>query len=623
MTQPPKQPRNRRADRYLLEEQQEPHVVAGQAHVKVNGGDGAARPRVPQTRPVDVTPQKQARSAQPRQAIGRSAQLQARQEQMRLEEEARRSVPVRRTSGSYSDFEVPPVTYPQQIRKKRRSSHTALWFCVALICLTCSGALWLFAAPQVMNVSFDTESNVAFVNGSVIVKDQSAIDAFNMNVLALETSKIHNGVYIDGVHVGGMTREQAEQALIGVPGPMGSSQFSINVNVEGYVWTISSQNVPLYRNLSEVVTQAYAVGRGNTSAIRGTTITPFQQRMNSVMDTLSRPVALYTQTTYDKQVVRGICDSIAEAINREPVNASVAAFDPATKRFTFNADESGVFVDAEEIYQAVTSWLDGGVYSGTVHVTPQVLLAQVTKAELMNRFGLISSFTTKKTGNTNRTTNIALSAEAISGKTLLPGETFSFNRATGERTSAKGYKPAAVIAGGETVDEIGGGVCQTSSTLFNAVVRANLETVSRKPHAWPSDYVPKGEDATVNWPNLDFKFKNNTDWPIFIVANCDKSNKTVTVDIYGMSLGDGVSIDLESEVVYKKDPPSETLYVYNPSLEYGTEKQTIKARTGYRVETYKVFYQNGVEISREKLHTSEYKMYQKTVEHNKPYQYGE
>lgn len=618
MTQPPKQTRHRRSDRYLQEEQ-EPQVIAGQAHVKVTSP--GAQPRVPQTRPADLTPQKQAKTAQPRQAIGRSAQLQARQEQLRMEEEARRSAPVRRTTGSYSDFEVPPATYP--VRRKKSSSHTALWFFVALICLTCSGALWLFAAPQVMNVEFESTSNLAFVNGSVIVKDQSAIDALEANRRALQTNRIHNGVYIDGIHVGGMTREQAAQALATVPGASGTSQFSIDVDVEGYVWTISSQNVPLYRNTEEVIARAYAVGRMNTPTIRGTTTTPFKQRLGSVQDVLQNPVSLYTVTTYDHETVRGICDSIAEAINRDPVNASVAAFDPSTKRFTFNADESGVYVDAQAIYSEVTAWLDGGVYYGTVVVTPETRLAAVTKAELMNRFGLVSSFTTKKTGNTNRTTNIALSAEAINGTTLLPGETFSFNRATGERTAAKGYKPAAAIAGGETFDEIGGGVCQTSSTLFNAVVRANLEIVSRKPHAWPSDYVPKGEDATVNWPNLDFKFRNNTEWPIFIVASCDKSNKTVTVDIYGMSLGDGVSIDLYSEVVYKKDPPSETLYVYNPELDYGTEKQTIKARTGYTVETYKVFYQNGSEVSRQKLHTSDYKMYQKTVEHNKPYQYGE
>ena len=128
---------------------------------------------------------------------------------------------------------------------------------------------------------------------------------------------------------------------------------------------------------------------------------------------------------------------------------------------------------------------------------------------------------------------------------MLPHETFSFNQATGERTAAKGYKEAAAISGGTTRDEIGGGVCQTSSTLFNAVARANLEIIERNPHAWPSNYVEKGFDATVNWPGLDFKFKNNTDWPVFIVAGY--SNQKVTVNIYGMHLGAGGEHDLKSD----------------------------------------------------------------------------
>jgi len=565
-------------------------------------------------RPEDIAPAQNRRTPQPRQAIGRSAEL---QERLRQD-----SMP--RPTASYSDFDRPRSggSGGSGSGHSKKRSHTLLWACVTLICLMCSGALLVFAAPQLLDVELGGLSNFAFINGSMIIRDQHQIDNFNACRTALDTDRIHMGVYIDSIHVGGMTREEAAAAVNAVPGGEGS-EFAIAVNVDGYIWDITSDIIPMYRNTEEVVQQAYAIGRSNTASIRGTTTTPFRQRLSAVQDVAMAPVGLWTHTTYDHNAVRELVDGIALYVNREPVNASVATFDQATKQFTFNSDENGLFVDADAIYAEVVSWLDGGVYSGTIHVTPTIMLAPVTKAELMNRFGLISSFTTKKTGNTNRTTNIALSAEALNGVTILPGETFSFNRATGQRTAEKGYKPAAAIAGGETFDEIGGGVCQTSSTLFNAVVRANLEIVSRKPHAWPSDYVPKGEDATVNWPDLDFKFRNNTEWPIFLVSWCDKSNKTVTVDIYGMSLGDGVSIDLESEVVYTKQPPEEPLYVYNPSLDYGTEKQTIKARTGYKVETYKVWYQNGKEVKRELLHTSDYRMYQKTIEHNKPFEYGE
>ena len=261
--------------------------------------------------------------------------------------------------------------------------------------------------------------------------------------------------------------------------------------------------------------------------------------------------------------------------------------------------------------------LDGGVYQQTIQVEPQVIPASVTKAELANSFGRISSFTTETTSSANRNTNIRLSAEAINNRTVKPGDTFSFNQATGQRTAEKGYKPAAAIAGGETFDEIGGGVCQTSSTLFNAVARANLKIVDRKPHAWPSNYVEKGEDATVDWPNLDFKFKNNTDWPIYILSWY--KDRKVTVEIYGKLLEDGMSIDLVSETTYVKEPPRESLYVYNPDLPMGKEEVTVKARTGYTVETYKVWYQNGKEVGRERLHTSQYKMYQQTIQYNDGY----
>ena len=157
-------------------------------------------------------------------------------------------------------------------------------------------------------------------------------------------------------------------------------------------------------------------------------------------------------------------------------------------------------------------------------------------------------------------------------------------------------------------------MCQTSSTLFNAVARANLEIVYRSPHAWPSSYVEKGMDATVNWPNLDFKFRNDTDWPIFIVAWYE--NREVTVEIYGMSLGEGITIDLESEVTKTIQAPEGIKYVQNTDLPAGTSQKTVSARKGYEVNTYKVWYQNGKEISRELLCTSTYKAYQETVEYN-------
>lgn len=577
-------------------------------------------------RPADIAPQPSAsRPRQARAPIGRSQELLARQEQMRQSEQANPRVPLKepvrapRQRSAYDDFEPSDFSAraAKPIRKRKRSNpHTFLWLTVALICLLATGALLMFAAPQLLGVTYTNMPNYAFVNGSVVRMDSDVNATHERYRQFMSGDRIFSGVYIDGVHVGGMTREEAVEAVRQVQGGEGST-FAITVNVDGSTWQIDSDTVPLYRNIDEVVLQAYAVGRMNTTAIRGTTTTPFRQRLATVQDALTTPRTFYTVTTYDRNVVRQMVDGIAASVNREPINASVATFDTSSKTFTFNSDEAGVYVDADEIYQTVTGLLDSGVYQETVWVQPQLLLASVTKAELMNTFGKISSFTTETTSSANRNTNIRLSAEAINNTMLMPGETFSFNQATGQRTEEKGYKAAAAIAGGETFDEIGGGVCQTSTTLFNAVARANLKIVDRDPHAWPSTYVDKGEDATVNWPNLDFKFMNDTEWPIFIVAYY--ANRKVTVDIYGRTLGEGVTIDLVSETVYVKEPPNEPLYVYNASLKVGQEKVTVKARTGYTVDTYKVWYKNGQEIRREKLHTSHYKMYQKTIEYNDGY----
>lgn len=557
-------------------------------------------------RPEDITPPTKARTPQARAPIGRSQELMERQARLRQQTAPQRP--------AYSDFDDYSARAAKPVRrKKRRARHTGLWFAVAFICLTATGVLLMFAAPQLLGITYASMPNYAFVNQSILRMDANVNATQEAYRQYMQTDRIYAGVYIDGVHVGGMTKQEAREAVSQVAGGEGSS-FAIQVNVDGTVWSIDSGRVPLYRNIDEVVDQAYAVGRTNSTAIRASSTTPFRERLAAVQDVMTNYRAFYTVTTYDRNTVRQLVDEIAASVNRDPVNASVATFDPNSKTFTFNSDESGVYVDADEIYQTVVGLLDSGTYQQTVTVQPRMLLASVTKAELMNTFGMVSSFTTKTTSNANRNTNIRLSAEAITHTTVLPGETFSFNQATGQRTAEKGYKPAAAISGGETNDEIGGGVCQTSTTLFNAVARANLTIVDRDPHAWPSNYVDMGEDATVNWPNLDFRFRNDTEWPIFIVAYY--ANQKVTVEIYGRKLEEGVTIDLVSETTYKKEPPSEAKYVYNPDLKAGTEKVTVKARTGYTVVTYKVWYKNGQEIKREKLHTSNYKMYQKTIEYN-------
>lgn len=561
------------------------------------------RPRRAQQSAV---PESKPRQPAMRQPKGRSQRL-------IQEEESRKAAPkastVKRTAKPAASRKKPA----RKARKGRKKGiSTVIWLMIALISLTCTAGLLLLAAPQMLGMELSGLPTLAFVNGSIIQYDAERVANFSEAVALVNTDRIFPGVTIDGIDVGGMTRAEAESAL--GQGGVDNSRVNLHVQADAYTYDITGDDVPLYRNVSEMTAVAYAAGRGNTTALRGSGRTPLSERVASIRAMQQSPVTLTTQVTYDHDAVRKIAENIAADVTCSPVNATVESFDVSTKQFTFNSDISGAELDANTVYQTLTGVLDTGNYTASLRLQSDTVLADVTKTQIVGKFGKISEYTTKTTSNANRNTNIDLSCQAINGYRVDPGDTFSFNQATGQRTAAKGYKEATAISGGQSVPEVGGGVCQTSSTLFNAVARANLEIVYRSPHAWPSSYVQKGMDATVNWPNLDFKFKNDTEWPIYIVASYSKQKCTVA--IYGMLLPDGVTIDLESTVTRTIDPPSETKYVQNTKLAAGTQQTTIKKRTGYVVETYQVWYQNGKEIDRNLLCTSTYKAYQETVEYN-------
>ncbi len=489
------------------------------------------------------------------------------------------------------------------------------YFYVAVIAASalCVCVLGVMMMPQTAGYFWRDFGNYAFINGELLRYDQSVADSYKQYRNYMERDVIYPGIFVDGVHVGDMSIEEARAALTGA-GSDAPGAFSVNVTIGNKTWTVDASNVPAERNLGNVLERAYAIGRTNTTAIQSTLQTPFRERVNRAVDLRTNGVNLTTQASYDHEAVRKLVDEIAAYVTRDPVDAQILSFDFNTRSFSFTEEQAGVTLDKELLYEKITAALDRWERGATVTVDPVVLPASVTKADLAANFKLIAAYTTNTTNESNRNTNIDLSCRAINGTALMPGETFSFNEATGQRTTEKGYRSAGAIAAGQSIEEVGGGICQVSSTIFNAVARANLEIVSRSPHAWPSTYVNRGEDATVNWPNLDFKFKNNTSTPIFLITYY--KDRKMSAEIWGMSLGEGVSIDLESKVIKTMEPTSEIKYVNNPELPFGSSKTTVKARTGYVVETYQVWYKDGQEIKRELLHTSTYKAYQQVVEYN-------
>ena len=561
-----------------------------------------------------------------KQPLGRDRELQERDEWNRRQEEQRQRKRyfarneeddgLGAPSTVFDDldrFDKPaPVREPRP-RSRRRDPHRGAWAAVAVFFALVLAALVLAALPQVAGIRYKFLPNLALVNGNLISLDPQKTETFALCREEIFTDRIYQGIYIDNVHVGGMTKDEAAAAVDAVHESVDRS-FDIEIAVGNESWHVNTERVPVSRNTHELVEKAWALGRTNSEDLKASGITPFQDRIDRVSAMRSAPVSWQSQVDWDHDALRAMVDGIVNYVNRDPVNSTVESFDFNTKTFTFTEDRPGARLDGDSLFNQVADLLDAGETRKTLRVVPEKVLAVMTKTEMMNRFGLISAYTTETTKNENRNTNIQLSSQAINGLTVMPGETFSFNQATGERTAAKGYKEAAAISGGQSKDEIGGGVCQTSSTLFNAVARADLEIVERNPHAWPSSYVEKGFDATVNWPGLDFKFKNNTDWPIFILAGYSK--RKVTVNLYGMSLGADVHIDLESNTTQVIPQPEGVNYVVNTSLKPGETKKTVTGRKGYVVETWKVWYQGNRETKRELLFKTTYKAYQETMEYN-------
>ena len=208
-----------------------------------------------------------------------------------------------------------------------------------------------------------------------------------------------------------------------------------------------------------------------------------------------------------------------------------------------------------------------------------------------------------------RTTNVKLACDFCNGVILNPGDEFSYNDTVGPRTYARGFKDAIVYSGATAEDGVGGGICQVSSTIYYAVLRADLEIVERKAHSRTVTYVPLGEDATVAWGYIDFRFKNDTDYPIRLDVSYGRSS--LTVKLMGTKT-ENKTVQMETRVLSKT--PFQTVTVENPDLAAGASRVKSGGYTGYVTETYRVVYIDGVETSRTFENKSVYKKYDKVVE---------
>ena len=278
-------------------------------------------------------------------------------------------------------------------------------------------------------------------------------------------------------------------------------------------------------------------------------------------------------------------DKIHDEIYKEPQNAQIVE-----EPFAVYPEVEGIDFDVEAAKTILQE--DKEEYIIPLIITkPEITLADIGEKAFPNE---LATFTTRyDVSDVDRTTNLELACGKINGKVILPGETFSYNQTLGARTASAGYKNAKIYSAGEVVDGIGGGICQISSTLYNAVLMANLEIVERRNHQFVTSYVPAGRDATVVYGSTDFKFKNTRQYPIRLVATA--KNGIATVTVYGIKEETEYTFSFSTKTV--ASIPYTTKYEEDASLPEGTEKVKQKGANGLKTETYITKMLNGKVVS--------------------------
>lgn len=409
----------------------------------------------------------------------------------------------------------------------------------------------------------------------------------------LEQDTFYDGITLEGESLSGLTMLDAiakyQKQLSNV-----ASATSITITARGKTYTLDSSSVQMSTNLQSTLSLAYSTGRTGS----------FDERYAQLQQLKSEGLDFSLNRGWNEDTLRSKISQIAADVYVKGQDADVESFDPDTGKFTFTSEVTGYELDSDDLYAQITQAVANGNVNANIEAKIIEVAPEHTVEYMKEHFGRISYAQTKTTSNSDRNRNIQLATAEFNGMRVEPGETVSFNKTTGERTEAKGYRAAGAYSGGFLVQEPGGGVCQVSTTLYNAVAKADLEVLERSPHSRVSDYVPIGLDAAVNWPSQDFKFKNTSDYPIFIVA--EFADQKLTFKIYGKQLDDGVYIKLKSEKTETIAAPEGVEEKPDSSLPVGQTRDE-KARDGSKAVSYKVYYdKNDNEIKREVLARSSY-----------------
>lgn len=487
----------------------------------------------------------------------------------------------------------------KQIRKKKTSASTRLLAVltgILLVALTCTVLYTQFYKAEVDRF-FAKKYTVVDENGVKIKYTAEELEE------AVNYDKFYKGIKIDGVDVSDKTLEEAKAMFKDTREKTVDEFVDVQFQIGDELVQMKSDGMTLSSNIDEVLTEAF--GYAKTSNLEG--VEASLERYDKITSLKKNPKEYTSAFTLGYDNVSSLTHEALDGFNYNPVDAKATRFDLETLSFVIEEAKSGQSVDIEKAIADVNDAFSKETYKTVINVDVSEVKAELTADALRSKLGKVSSNSSKTTDKPNRNTNIWLVCKTLDGLMLQPGEQFDFNGFVGERTEAKGYQMAAGITNGASEQQLGGGICQANTMLYQSVMEADLRVDERVAHSWPSDYVDAGTDATVSWEYPDFKFTNNTDYPVAIHAYY--GDRWVTVEIYGRLLPDGQKISFfgEKELLVDEEP-TRVEYVADPTLPVGTVEKKRAAHNHKIALAYKVTYDaDGNEIKREEIQT-EYRM---------------
>lgn len=451
----------------------------------------------------------------------------------------------------------------------------------------------------------------------------------------VDDGKFFDGIIVEGVDIGGMTYDEAREALIKVVEDK-LNDISIVIAVGDASLALGASDFGMTVNVNEVLEKAFYLGRES--------LNDHAANYRKQQELKEHPVELNIEYTCDKEKISQRVERIADFVDTKPIEPYITVSQrPSANDDTSSSDDSPVIRETGTIVKTV--YADNGKAIGYIYFNPgkngfvmdresmtdrivdafynddldAVLKADLKETEpektpqdLKETITLISSYTSNfdvDEKHKNRCRNVQKGAGILNACVVNPGEEISFNKYVGPRTEAGGWLPAAGIVGGKDYeDSPGGGICQVSGTLYNALLQCGprIRITQRQHHSWPSSYVPIGLDATVDTNGPDLKWQNKSKDPLYIFTYADVKKGVMYVYIYGVPEEDGSYYETFAEVV-EEIPPEEPLYIENPLWRSGYEKVRITERVGYTAKAYLMHYnKDGELIEQLYLYTDRY-----------------